>query len=217
MAAGTNRFVWDMRYLGASKVDGFAGGDVALIGPLAAPGFYQVRLIVGDQEQSASFEIHKDQRVAATQQDLEAQFALRLRIRDKLSETHDAIGKLRDLRQQVEAWERRVQGQEAQQTIMDAGKALVEQLTAIEEELIQVKAKVRQDTLNHPAKLNVKLAALGGVVASADAAPTQQMYALFDDLAARIDVQLKRLQEIIETDVQSFNTLIHETGVPAIG
>ena len=215
--AGTNRFVWDMRYPGASKVDGFAGGDMALLGPVVAPGRYQVRLVVGEEQQSASFEIRKDQRVTATQEDLEAQLALRLRIRDKLSETHDAITRLRDLRQQVEALVRRVHEQEAEQAIAQMGKSIVEQFSSIEEELIQVKAKVRQDTLNHPAKLNVKLAALGGVVASADAAPTQQMYALFDDLSARVDTQLQRLQEVIERDVQAFNRLVREAGVPAIG
>lgn len=214
--AGTNRFIWDMRYSGASKVDGFAGGDAVLLGPVAAPGVYQVRLIVGDQEQDAAFEIQKDHRVVATQEELEAQFTLRLRIRDKLSETHDALNKLRDMRKQVEEWERRVREQASQKAVVEAGKAIVEKFTSIEEELIQVKAKVRQDTLNYPAKLNVKLAALGGVVASADAAPTESMYALFDDLTARIDVQLKRLQEVIEVDVQAFNALIHEIGVPAI-
>ena len=82
--------------------------------------------------------------------------------------------------------------------------------------MIQVKAKTRQDTLNHPAKLNAKLAALSGTVGSGDAAPTRQEYELFDDLAARVDVQLKRLREVIATDVAAFNNLIREQGVSAV-
>ncbi len=88
-----------------------------------------------------------------------------------------------------------------------------ETLSSIEEELIQVKAKTRQDILNYPAKLNAKLAALSGTVGSADAAPTRQEYELFDALAARVDVQLKRLREVIDTDVAAFNNLIREQGV----
>src|SRR5215471_6380478 len=163
-----------------------------------------------------SFEIQKDPRVPATQQDLEAQFALLLRIRDRLSETHEAITAIRGFRQQIEQWEQRVQGYEGQEAIQDAGKVLKEKLKTIEEELIQVKAKTRQDTLNHPAKLNVKLSALTGVVASADAAPTEQAYQVFDYLSELIDSELRRLQECIDTDLAAFNRLIREADLSAV-
>ncbi len=214
--AGANRFIWDMRYPGAKKTDGFAGPDTVMLGPVVAPGTYQVRLTVGDQEYSAPFEIRKDPRVSATQEDLQAQCDLLLRVRDRLSETHEAINSLRNIRGQVEAWEKRVQGSKEQEAVEKAGKAVKEKLTPIEEELIQVKAKVRQDTLNHPAKLNAKIAGLVGVVSSADAAPTQQAYALFDDLSARLNEQLKRLREVIDTEVQAFNALIRESDLDAI-
>jgi hypothetical protein len=214
--AGTNRFVWDIRYPGPAKVDGFMGGDNVLVGPAVPPGIYQTRLTVGDQVYTEAFEIQKDPRVSATQADLEAQCALLLRIRDRLTETHQSINSIRDMRRQIEEWERRTQGQKEYERIAEAGKALKEKLSAIEEELIQVKAKVRQDTLNHAAKLNVKLAGLTGVVASADAAPTKQTYELFEDLSTRIQLQLQRLQELIDTDVKAFNTLIREADMLAV-
>lgn len=215
--AGANRFVWDMRYPNPTKVEeGFMGGDNGLVGPIAAPGTYQVRLVNGDQEQTVSFEIQKDPRVSATQQDLEAQFTLLLRIRDKLSETHEAITTIRNIRQQTEQWEQRAKGSEQHETIADAGKTLKEKLSAIEEELIQVKARSRQDTLNHPAKLNAKLTALTGVVASADAAPTEQAYELFEYLAAQVQRELNRLNECINTDLAAFNSLIRESELAAV-
>lgn len=213
---GSNRFVWSMRYALAKPVDGYVAAESALAGPVVAPGTYLVRLTVGDASYSESFTIHKDPRVAATQADLEEQLALRLKIRDKLSETHDAINLLRNIRQQVEEWERRTQERQEHESITKLGKSLKEKLSTIENELIQPKAKSRQDTLNFPAKLNAKLATLSGVVASADAAPTRQEYELFDDLVARIDVQLKRLQEVMETDVAAFNKLLRESEVPAL-
>jgi hypothetical protein len=45
----------------------------------------------------------------ATPADFEAQFGLLMRIRDKLSDTHDAINRLRSIRQQVEEWMRRTE------------------------------------------------------------------------------------------------------------
>ena len=213
---GSNRFVWSMRYALAKPVDGYVAAEIALAGPVVAPGTYQVRLTVGDASYSESFTIHKDPRVIATQADLEEQLALRLKIRDKLSETHDAINLLRNIRQQVEDWERRTQERQEHESITKLGKSLKEKLSTIENELIQPKAKSRQDTLNFPAKLNAKLATLSGVVASADAAPTRQEYELFEDLVARIDIQLKRLQEVMETDVVAFNKLLRESDVPAL-
>src|ERR1700694_3970799 len=59
-------------------------------------------------------------------------------------------------------------------------KSAKEKLKAIEDELIQSKTKTRQDTLNHPAKLNGKLAYITGIIASAPAAPTTQAYAVYD-------------------------------------
>ncbi|HEY7419009.1 MAG TPA: hypothetical protein VH593_27760, partial [Ktedonobacteraceae bacterium] len=216
-AVGLNRFVWNMRYPAPSKVEeGFMGGERGLVGPLAAPGTYQVCLVSGDQRYTASFEIQKDPRVQATQDDLEAQFALLIDVRDKLSETHQAITTLRAIRRQVEQWEERARGHEAQEAVAQSAQTLKEKLAAIEEELIQVKARTRQDTLNHPAKLNAKLAALVGVVSSADAAPTRQTYELFQELSAQLQLLLARLQECIDADLAAFNTVIREAGLSAV-
>src|SRR5437763_16251142 len=79
-----------------------------LAGPVVPPGRYRVQLTVGDQTSAEWFELRKDPRVAASQEDLEAQCTLLLRIRDKLSETHDAINQIRDLKGQIDGWERRL-------------------------------------------------------------------------------------------------------------
>ncbi|HEV2461079.1 MAG TPA: hypothetical protein VGS80_22230, partial [Ktedonobacterales bacterium] len=93
---------------------------------------------------------------------------------------------------------------------------LRDKLLAVAGELTQVKAKVRSDTMDHPIKLNAKVAALASVVASGEAAPTRQARQVFDDLSARVAAQLPRLREVIDTDVAAFNALIREAGVPAI-
>jgi hypothetical protein len=213
---GANRFIWNMRYPDAKRVQGYVASEATLAGPLVPPGVYRVQLTVGDESLVESFEIRKDPRIPATQSDLEAQFDLRMKIHNKLSQTHDAINMLRSIRRQVEDWEQRTQEQQDHEAIVRLGRAIKEKLFPVEDELIQFKAKSRQDTLNHPAKLNAKLASLGGTVSSADAAPTRQEYELFEDLVARIDVQLQRLQEIIDTDVKAFNDRVHESGIPAI-
>jgi len=213
---GLNRFIWNMRYPDPSKVEGYVASEGVLSGPLVAPGTYQVRLTVGDQALVETFEVRQDPRVSATREDLEAQLHLHLKIRDKLSETHDAINTLRNVRQQIDDWLKRTQEQPISEALTRVGKSAKEKLKAIEDELIQSKAKTRQDTLNYPVKLNGKLAGLAGVVANAQAAPTKQAYAVFNDLCQRIDDQLKQLQAVLDTDVATFNSLLRENNVPGI-
>jgi len=162
------------------------------------------------------FEIQKDPRVSASQIDLEAQFELLLRVRDKLSETHDAINMLRNIRQQVEDWVRRSSERQDHEAIVVSALSIKEKLAPIEDELTQSKAKTRQDTMNWPVKLNGKLAWLAAVISSAQAAPTRQTYELYEDLSQRIDLQLQQLKEVIDTDVAAFNQMMSVSRVPAI-
>ena len=77
-------------------------------------------------------------------------------------------------------------------------------------------AKRPNSSLNLPARLNGKLAAITAVVAAADFAPTTQAYDVFDGVSARIQPHLDGVEEIIEKDVSEFENLVHELEVPAI-
>ncbi len=213
---GLNRFVWNMRYPDPRKVEGYVASEGAMSGPVIVPGTYQVRLTVGDTSLVESFEVLKDPRLAATQDDLEARLALHLKVRDKLSETHDAINTLRNVRRQIDDWLKWTKEQPVHESLERLARSIKEQLKPIEDELIQSKAKTRQDTMNHPAMLNGKLAGLEFVISSAQAAPTRQTYELFEDLSQRIDVQIERLHKVIDGDVAAFNSLLQEQSVPGV-
>ncbi len=216
---GLNRFVWDMRYPGAEKVPGDLITEKMETGPLAVPGTYQVQLQLGDQTEVRSFEILKDPRVSATQEDLDAQFALWSQIRDKLSDTHRHINHLRRITAQLQEWETRLEGSsssESSQSVEKAARDLREKLVAVERELIQVDAETPSDWLRLPARLNFKLAALISVVSSADAAPPQQAYDVFEHFCEKVDAQLQRLQELTDQEVPAFNELVRDAGLPAV-
>ncbi len=138
------------------------------------------------------------------------------KIRDKLTETHNAIIQIRDMRKQVDDLLKRVKGQPKFKVINDAATALNKNLTEVEETLYQTKNQSNQDPLNFPIRLNNKLAALGGVVSRGDAAPTDQSYAVYDELVVQIDAQLQRLVRFMGTDVPAFNQLVKDQSVPAV-
>ena len=107
-------------------------------------------------------------------------------------------------------------GQAAAEAVGKAAAGIREKLTVIEAELIQNRARVQQDQLNFPTRLNAKLSALTSVVASADGAPTRQSYDVFHDLSTRIDQHLIQLQEVPGKDLAALNDLIRTSALPVI-
>jgi hypothetical protein len=185
-------------------------------GPEALPGTYQVRLTVLGKSYTAPLEIKADSRLKITQDDLSKQFDLLLKIREKVTETDDAIIQIRDIREQITAINARLKNDFRAKVIADAGKALDTKMTAVEEVLIQTKAKSGQDVLNFPVRLNNHLVALGGVVASSDSAPTKQSYEVFDMLSKDVDEQMTKWKAILSTDVVAYDNLVKQQEVPAL-
>ena len=211
--AGVNRFLWDMRYAPATRVEGDSTTEKSLDGPVAAPGVYKVRLATNGYSATQEFEIRKDPRVPATQEELETQFAMLIQIRDKLSETQKAINSIRTLKTQLGGWKERP-GTPA--SVLDAAESLNQKLTGIEDELIQSKGSAPLDRVNFPTRLNVKIASLTSVVASADAVPTKQSRDVYKDVSARIGAQLQLLQQVTDEDVAAFNNLVQDLGLLAV-
>ncbi len=242
---GLNRFVWDLREKQASSFPGlilWSGGPAQ---PLVPPGDYQVRLTLlhpektaektaGKAEETADAEktgtvktaplrVVADPRSKSTAADLEAQHRFLLGIRDKLTETHDAIRRIRAVRAQLDGLRERLsdaqaqgQGQTGSDEVLDAARELDKKMTSVEEALYQTKNKSRQVPLNYPIRLNDKLNALAASAGSGDYRPTDQQVATRDRLTAAIDAELGRLREIWDKDLPAFNELARTKGVAAV-
>jgi hypothetical protein len=154
-----------------------------------------------------------------TAEDLKRQFDLMQQILGKVTAVHDAVRQIRDVRAQITAVNKRLKEEKNPNAkeLSDAGTALDKKMTVVEEALIQTKAKSGQDVLNYPIRLNNLLVALGGVVSSADAAPTKQDYEMFNDLSKQADEQLAKWNEIVKSDLASYNKLAQEKTIPLVG
>jgi photosystem II stability/assembly factor-like uncharacterized protein len=214
MDAGLNRFVWDERYPDSTRFPGIILWAGQTQGPKIVPGNYQVKLTVDGQTMSESFEVKPDPRLSTTAADYAKQLDLSLKIRDKLTETHNAIIQIRDVKKQVDDLVKRVGPQS--KPITDGGSTLIKKLTEVEEALYQTKNQSSQDPLNFPIRLNNKLAALMGVVARSETPPNDQSIEVYNDLVRQIDAQLAKLAQIMKTDVPAFNQLVKDQNIPAI-
>jgi hypothetical protein len=210
-AAGMNRFVWNLRYSDATTFPGMILWAGSLTGPRVPPGTYSVRLTVDGKTQTQTFEVKKDLRLTTTPEEYTKQVTLALQVRDKLSDTNEGVIRIREVRKQLDEYARR-----DDKRVADAAKALSAKLTTIEEELYQTKNRASEDPLNFPIKLNNKLAHVLGLVEASDNQPTQQSYMVYEDLATRVNGQLKALDGLMTSDLAAFNKLIHDSNAPAI-
>lgn len=216
--AGLNRFVWDLRYSDAHRFKGLVFWAGGTRGPVAVPGAYKVRVRSDQWSETRPLTVVKDPRVTASPEDLRKQFELLLRIRDRVSAANDAVQQIDTLKKQVEAVALRAKD-------MPDGKAaalgrqadsLKAQLAAVQESIYQVRNKAPEDPLNFPIKVNNKLASLASVVGSADAAPTEQSYQVFDQLTRELQGYLDRLKAILDADVPAFNRAVRDLDIPAL-
>jgi hypothetical protein len=204
--------VWNLRGPDAPKLPdnkGRGGSVDMLAAPRVPPGAYQVRLTVNGQTLTQRFEVLKDPRVRATDAEIREAFALAKQAHDLLTRVHDAVLRLRVVRAQAEGWASRV----GIPAIKSAAAALARTLTAVEEELIQVRS---ENPRMFPPKLNTRIATVIPLIEYSDAAPTQALRDLTADLARRAEVELARLARVLMEDVARFNALCKDAGVAAI-
>jgi photosystem II stability/assembly factor-like uncharacterized protein len=202
---GMNRFTWDMRYAGAREFPGLIMWAGSARGPLAPPGKYSARLTASGVTKTEAFAITRNDAVKTiTDADLLEQFKLAKQINDRVNAANEAVLRIRNVKDQVNA--RVTKTNDA--AIKAAGDPLVEKLTSIEGEIYQYRNRSNQDPLNYPIRLNNKLAALQGLVETGDFKPTDQSYAVFKELSARLDKQFGQLDTVFSIDLANFNKLL---------
>lgn len=212
---GMNSLSWNMQYKGAEGFDGMILWWSSLGGPTALPGEYKVHLVHGDQTMEQPLTILKDPRSTSSEEDLRKQFDFQMSVVDKLTETNMAVKNIREVRSEINRVLDKLKGEEFTD-IQDKGKAILKDMKAIEEELYQTKNRSGQDPLNYPIRLNNKLGHLNSLMGVGDFAPTDQAIEFKNEIEARIDVQLEKLNALWNTEIPAFNALVREKELDAV-
>ena len=203
---GLNRLVWDLRH---PEPDG--GG---MEGPRAVPGTYTVRLNAGELTASRRFEVQKDPRQGdITQADLEEQADYLLQVRSSLDRLNKSRETIRSVREQIDALVERLDDD----TLEETAAGILEDLLAIEEELVQT----RPGGYAHPPKIRRNLAWAARAASSQrnvylDARPTDQLWERFRDLDAALSSQFTVLERVLREDLTRFNESVRAHGVSLI-
>jgi photosystem II stability/assembly factor-like uncharacterized protein len=210
VAAGIHRLNWDIRYPGATDFPGMIMWAASSRGPVAPPGTYAVRVTADGESQMQQFAIRRETTLLAdvTDADLQKQFDLAMKVRNRSSDANEAVLLVRGIKPQIKDRAGKLDSKAG-----PTAKALDElekSLSTVEGEIYQVKNQSGQDPLNYPIKLNNKIAALQGVIESADVQPTEQSYEVFEMLSTRLSAQLAALDNTVKTKLPQVNALLQK-------
>ena len=213
-AKGLNTFTWDLRYPGATDFEGMIIWSARpQRGPKAPIGSYKVRMKTKDYEKTYSFEVQMDPNLkGVTKEDLEEQFDLANKIMQKTSTANEAVIHIREIKSHIDSSKEKLSASDIKRTVTP----FLEKLSAIEEELYQVKNQSNQDPLNFPIKLNNRLASLRRSMENGEAKPTDGAYKVFKELTAELDQHLGNLKTVMEEDLPKVNSALKNIGIEEI-
>jgi hypothetical protein len=243
---GINRVMWDLRYDGArqARLRTKPPGNPHLVeekrfhltweregwypilswgtyggfrGFLAAPGTYTVKLKVGEKEFIQTLEVKKDPRSAGTVEDIKEQLKFQLAIREDLNTCSDMISQVEWMRKQLYTIKDVLkEGGDVEE--LKAVDSFDAKLCSVEDELFQrILAEGDSKSFRNPLKIYSKLSVLAGDVSNlVDFAPNKQQREVHAVLKERLEVQKKRFDELLKTDLPAFNAKLKEKNIAGV-
>ena len=203
MATGLNRFTWDLNSTGVVTFPGMILWGATQSGPAVLPGAYQVRLTADGVTQTQPFNVQKHPLRPISDADLQFQWDLASRIRDKVNEANLSVIRIRRIKTDIAE---RIKDAPAE--VRTAGEQLTQALATIEEDVYQVKNQSGQDPLNFPIKTNNRLASLLRVAVSGEGRPTGNVEPIFNDLVQELKAETDRLEKTINDQLPPFNNML---------
>ena len=234
--AGLNRVWWDLRLessntpklrmppLGYGPVEfNEAGwrplGEGGRVTPLAEPGTYTVKMMIGDREFTRPLTVLKDPNSAGDEARIAEQVQVLKDIRADVNAVVELIDALEWLRKQIDVCNTRLADIDGTQDLIAAGRELDGKLRELEMMLFDLHltgGNARQDTIRWPRRLYAKLTSLAGYIGGTDQRPTDQqreVYALYRQQLAQYQAWFDRLAA---DEVGAYNRLLAANGYEGI-
>jgi len=213
--AGLNAFQWDLR---AEPPTTLPGGIAMFGGPTTgyrvSPGRYQVRLTAGTTVAAQPLEVRADPRLTVSAAEVAARDSMARAINARVNEIHDALIRVRDVKEQVTQFVDRAKDAPNASAIADKGKVIGQKVDTIGPKL-STKAANGQDIINFRNGINAQYVFLLGNVEGNDVL-TQPVRERFIELE-RLWNALRTEVDVLESqDVPAFNKLLQEGNVQGV-
>jgi len=213
---GMNRFAWDLRYDDPIQIPGAFYSGTGPKGPLALPGDYQVKLTVAGKSQTAPLHLAIDPRTKGSDAALQKQFTLATQVNDRISQLHQAVNEIRDLKSQIQTLHKRFGDDQRLKPALAAADDLDRKMSQIEQKLIQVNMKGSEANLAFPNMLNERFDTFSHTIEAGDTEATKSQLDVFQTLNAQLEDQLKKWAQLKNEDVPKVSGLIKQANLPAL-
>jgi len=213
--AGLNAFQWDLR---AEPPTALPGNIATFGGPtsgyLVPPGRYQVRLTVGTTVETQPVDVRLDPRRTIAPAEVAARDTMARAIVARVGEIHDALLRIRDVKDQVTRFVDRAKAAPNAAAIATSGKAIGVKVDTLGPKL-STKAANGQDIINFRNGINAQYVFLLGNLEQNDVLtqPVRERFAELERLWTALRTQVDVLEQ---QDVPAFNKLLEEGRVEGV-
>ena len=171
------------------------------------------RLAVGGITREVTFDVHLDPRLGdIPQAAFTDQFRLAMAIRDAESRANESVLLAGDLRAQIDA----IVAESDDAALRDEASSFAAGIEAVAGELYQLRNQSPKDKIGFPIKLNDRLTGLRSHLDRGDGTPIDAYRAVFNELSAELDVQLRTLELMLSDDLPRLNRRLAEAGLPQV-
>jgi len=193
-----------------------------MVGPLASPGKYAVRVTASGQSATQPFDVLKDPKIAASDADLAASTDMQVRIRDDITTTSTMVNQMEIWRKQIED---QVKANGAKAEVVKALTDLSKKILDVELKLVSRSEMLSDDKYFPEAyKVYMNLIWLSGGVGmgasdeagSIDYRPTDTQVKVLEVIEKDLSAAAAAFDNLISSTIPAFNKLMNGK-VPKIG
>lgn len=217
-----HRFVWDVHYPAPDALEREFPISAILhdtpllpLGAWALPGSYTVKLTVNGQSYTQPLRVKMDPRIHTPLEDLRKQQEMEIGAVEGMNDSYDSLEQVKSVREQIKEVSKKVNGKEK----------LAKELAALDNQSAELEGGTQHSFYGVPSNsktpenfstLNQHFAAILAVADSADAAPTTQAEAAYQDLEQSETGLRRRWSAIREKDISDLNKGLTKDGLSPI-
>jgi hypothetical protein len=219
--AGMHRFVWDLHYAPPDAMTHEFPISAILrdtpevpLGAWAMPGHYTVRLTVGGQSYTQPLIVKMDPRIKTSQDDLRKQLAMEMGAVDGMNQSYRALAEVQSTREQLKDRAAKAPKGKVSEAIEALDKQAAELEGAAQTSFFGVPSSGKEP--ENFSTLNQHFAAILTVADSADAAPTTQATAVYQEFQAAVGKLMASWKKARQTDIPALNSALKKAGLAEI-
>ena len=217
---GMNRASWNLRHDGATEIPGSTNDAGRMnYGPMVVPGEFVAQLSVGGETYEQPITVLPDPRSGASLENLQAQNAFVLAVRDRISAISADAVQIRKIRDQLDAHRSRLGDEPSAERLLELGEEASAAMRNVELAIYNPDAIVNYDILrgiHGGAQLYSRWGWMYGSSMDHDGPPTQGMTDVDSDLLTLYEEAKAELERIISEDISQINALAGEMGIDYI-